>query len=103
MIKDIKNRVSEGNYRFTIHGLERCIERNISPNDIEHAILSGEIIEDYPEDKYGPSILILGRTEKGEILHIQCSVEPMWIIAAYNPTLRPNEWDNDFRRKIKKS
>jgi hypothetical protein len=59
--------------------------------EVRQAILAGEIIEDYPEDKYGHSCLICGRTEAGKILHIQCSVEPVWIITAYDPTLNVKE------------
>jgi hypothetical protein len=42
-------------------------------SDIREAINDGEIIEDYPDDKYGPSCLILGYTQAGRALHIQCS------------------------------
>ena len=102
MIEVIKEQVEAGNYRFTIHGFERCVERNISPNDIKYVILSGEFIEDYPKDKYGPSCLIYGVTEEGRILHVQCSIDPVWIITAYDPTLNPEEWERDFKRRIKK-
>jgi len=51
MIKDIMNRVEIGDYRFTIHAFEPFVERNISPEEIKEIILSGEIIENYPEDK----------------------------------------------------
>ena len=103
MIEKIKNQVEAGNYRFTIHGLERCVERNISPNEVKYAMLSGEVIEDYPEDKYGPSCLIYGVTKEGRILHVQCSIDPFWVITAYDPTLNPDEWEADFKRRIKKS
>ncbi|MEA3385041.1 MAG: DUF4258 domain-containing protein [Thermodesulfobacteriota bacterium] len=43
-----------------MHGFERCVERRISPNEVKYAILSGEVIEEYPEDKYGQSCLIYG-------------------------------------------
>jgi len=64
MIERIKKQVKAGNYRFTIHGFERCVERHISPKEVKHVILSGEIIEEYQEDKYGPSCLIYGIGEK---------------------------------------
>ena len=102
MIGRVKRQVEEGNYRFTIHGFERCVERNISPIDVKNAILSGEVIEDYPEDKYGPSCLIFGTTKDGSILHVQCSIDPVWIITAYDPTLNPDEWDASFKRRINK-
>ncbi|MGC8810740.1 MAG: DUF4258 domain-containing protein [bacterium] len=99
MLEEIKKRVVSGDYRFTIHAFERCVERNISPNEIKNVIISGEIIENYPEDKYGPSCLICGITESGKILHVQCSIEPVWIITVYDPTLKPEEWDENFRRR----
>ncbi|MBW1703199.1 MAG: DUF4258 domain-containing protein [Deltaproteobacteria bacterium] len=95
----IKQQVQAGNHRFTIHGFERCVERNISPREVKHAILSGEVIEDYPKDKYDPSCLIYGITQHGKILHVQCSIDPVWIITAYDPTLSSEEWSEDFKKR----
>jgi hypothetical protein len=77
-------------------------ERHISPIEVKHAILSGEVLEQYPEDKYRPSCLICGVTKEGRILHVHCSIDPVWIITAYDPTLNPDEWDPEFRRRIRK-
>jgi hypothetical protein len=101
MIKSIKAKVREEEYRFTIHGIERCVERGISPEEVKEVLLAGEIIETYPKDKYGPSCLIWGITRKGKILHVQCSIDPVWIITAYNPTLNPDEWKDNFKRRRK--
>ena len=48
----------------------------------------GEIVEDYPDDKYGPSCLIFGYTQAGKPLHIQCSYPSrtlVKIITIYEP------------------
>ena len=55
-INSIREAIKQGKYCFTIHAFERCIERNISPNEVKEAILNGDIIEYYPQDKYGPII-----------------------------------------------
>jgi len=99
VIEDIQKRVSAGDYRFTIHSFERCVERGISPKEVEEIIMNGEIIEDYPEDKYGPSCLIYGTTKEGKVLHTHCSIDPVWVITAYDPTLNPQEWDSDFKKR----
>ena len=99
MIERIKKQVKAGKYRFTVHGFERCVERHISPNEVKYAILLGEVIEKYSEDKYGSSCLIYGVSEEGKILHVQCSIDPVWIITAYDPTLNPDKWDKDFKRR----
>jgi hypothetical protein len=98
-IERIQKRFKTGNYRMTTHCFERCIERNISPQEIKEAVIAGEIIEEYPVDKYGPSCLICGNTEQDRILHVQVSVDPVWVITAYDPTLRPEKWDSSFKRR----
>jgi len=56
----------------------------------------GVVIEDYPDDKYGPSCLILGQTDEGRVLHIHVSYPPgVKIITVYVP--RFDDWDEDFR------
>jgi hypothetical protein len=60
---------------------------------IEEAIDRGEIIEDYPTDKYGPSCLIFGVTTAGRALHVQCTypTQPrVKIITVYEPD--PGLW-----------
>jgi hypothetical protein len=41
--------------------------------ELKEAIADGAIIERYPDDKYGPSCLIFGRTKVGRPIHVQCS------------------------------
>jgi len=103
VIERIKKQINSGNYRFTVHGFERCVERHISPSEVKDVILSREVVEDYPKDKYGPSCLIYGVTRGSRTLHVQCSVDPVWIITAYDPTLNPDEWNKNFKRRLKKS
>jgi len=75
-------------------------ERRIRSHEIAEAVANGEIIEDYREDKYGPSRLILGTTRSGQILHVQCS-EPrpeVIVVTCYKPD--PDEWiDHRHRRR----
>ena len=47
-------------YLLTAHASERAAERDIFSAEIEAAVIYGQVIEDYSNDKYGPSCLILG-------------------------------------------
>ena len=78
VLESIKKLIETDDYRLTIHALERCTERDISPNEVREVLLSGEIIENYPKDKYGPSCLICGLTKADRILHVQCSIYPIY-------------------------
>jgi hypothetical protein len=98
---DIQQQLQAGSFEFTRHAFKRAIERNISEQEIREIAENVEIIEDYPDDKYSPSSLLLGFTKGDRILHIQVSriqSETTKIITLYEPD--ENEWiDYRTRRK----
>ena len=74
------------------------IKRSIERAEIEEAVLSGEIIEEYPDDKYSPSCLIYGRSKAGRHLHVQLSPSPaVVVITAYEPD--ETEWVEYRKRR----
>jgi hypothetical protein len=73
MIDDIRAKFAVGLFEFSKHAVDQSILRNIAVHEIREAVEHAEIIEDYPDDKYGPSCLIFGYTQSGRPLHIQCS------------------------------
>ena len=94
----IQDKIRKGQYYWRQHAIERSIERQVAEEEVAEVILSGEIIEEYSEDKYGPSCLIFGRTRTGRPIHVQCSLPPsVWIITLYEPN--PGEWINFRKRK----
>ena len=98
-IEGIKDKISIGENRFSDHAVKRMIKRSIDRSGIEEAVLSGEIIEEYPDEKYSPSCLIYGRSKAGRHLHVQLSLPPtVVVITAYDPD--ETEWiDHRVRRK----
>ena len=98
-IEGLRVKIGGGKYRFSDHAVKRMIKRAIDRTEIEEAVLSGEIIEEYPDDKYSPSCLIYGRTKAGRNLHVQISLPPsVVVITAYEPD--ETEWiDYRVRRK----
>ena len=97
MIEQILAKIQAGQFEFSKHAVDRSILRVVSVQEMHEAIANGEIIEDYPDDKYGPSCLILGFTQAGRPLHIQCSYPSrplVKIITLYEPD--PAQWI-DFR------
>jgi hypothetical protein len=102
LIGGIQDRVSRRQYEFSKHAVDQSILRGISVPEIEQAILDSRavVIEDYPDDKYGPSCLVLGFTRVGRPLHIQCShpTRPVLkIITLYQPD--PEQWVDHRIRK----
>jgi hypothetical protein len=101
MIEEIRKKIAQSQFEFAQHATDQSILRRISVREVRDAIANGEVIEDYPEDKYGPSCLILGMTQAGRPLHIQCSYPSrplLKIITLYEPD--PRRWiDFKMRRR----
>ncbi len=100
LIDDIRAKVRAGNFEFSRHAVDQSIKRNISVGEVRSAIESGEIIEHYPDDKYGPSCLIWGMVPNGRSLHIQCSYPSrpvLKIVTLYEPD--PEKWIDLRTRK----
>lgn len=92
-IGEIRNKVASDNFEFSKHAVDQSIIRRISVLELREAIFNGEIIEDYPDDKYGTSCLIYGETTAGRAIHVQCSYPSrplVKIITVYEPD--PARW-----------
>ena len=90
MIEEILTKIIQKQFEFSQHAIDQSLIRHITVQEIREAIMTGEIIEDYPNDKYGPSCLILGFTLLDRPLHIQCSYpcRPLIkIITLYEPSM----------------
>ncbi len=93
MIDEIRTKIAVDEFEFSKHAVDQTIIRRVSVTEIREAIAKGEIIEDYPDDKYGPSCLIYGKTAGGRAIHVQCSYpsrQVMKIITVYEPD--PERW-----------
>jgi hypothetical protein len=85
-------------FLLTQHASDRAAQRVIRSDEIVETVVNGAVIEDYPDDKYGPSCLILGNTDAGRILHVQISYPPdVKVITVYVPA--PEAWEPDWKTR----
>lgn len=97
---EIRKQLFLGEFDFSRHAFKRAVERNISELETKEAGEKADIIEDYPDDKYSPSCLLLGFTKAGRPLHLQVSyadAEFVKIITAYEPD--ETEWTNNYSKR----
>jgi hypothetical protein len=104
MIEKIISCLKLERYLYSQHAREEMeVEElgEIKDNEVFEALLSGKIIEAYPEDKPYPSCLIYGKTSDERPLHIVCAyaedVNKAIIITVYQP--RSDQWIDFERRK----
>lgn len=85
---------------FRTHAIQRMFERRIGVDDVRHVLLTGEVVEDYPDDIPYPSHLILGWCGPRPI-HIvaadDAEAKETIVITAYQPD--PAQWEHGFKRR----
>jgi hypothetical protein len=101
LIDDIREKVTSNRLEFSKHAVDQSLQRHINVKEFREAMATAEIVEDYPDDKYGPSCLLLGWTVARRPVHIQCSYPSrplLKVITLYEPD--PELWI-DFRERRK--
>ncbi|MEJ2737456.1 MAG: DUF4258 domain-containing protein [Anaerolineae bacterium] len=94
----LKRAVDERQTKISLHAAEEALAEEITRREIEAAMLSAELLEDYPDWWLGPSCLIHGQTETGRDLHMVVSYSglPVTIITVYEP--HPPKWITPSKR-----
>lgn len=91
---DIVEAIRFNRVRITDHADEEARADRLSFDQIYFSVMSGEIIEDYPNDKPYPSCLVLGQTFGGDPVHSVWAYNPQnhWavLITVYRPD--PKRW-----------
>ena len=92
-LKQIQNKVSNNEYDLSEHAHTERQAEHITIEEIEKAILSGEIIENYSKDERGESVLI-GAKLINRGLHVVCGTRSgrILIVTVYEP--KPLKWIN---------
>lgn len=75
-------------YLFSEHADEEKTKDQLTVDEIEEAILSGEIIDERLDDPRGESRLIAGKTRSGRLIHIVIGIRfdiPV-IVTVYIPS-----------------
>lgn len=102
-IADLCEYYEQDRILISLHAQERMRQRGIKQRDVRHCIVTGEVIEQYPDDFPYPSCLIFGYSENGNVLHVVASDEGTMgrIITAYIPDTEKFEPDLKTRRERK--
>ena len=102
--QQILDLVKKGEILISDHGYDEIIEDRIMVKDIINSIEASELIEDYPDYKKGPCVLLLQYDNHNKPIHVVWGIPkarstPAVIITAYRPD--SDSWSNDYRRRVK--
>ena len=100
LAEQIRRKAADDLFELSRHAVTQGAARGIMVRELREALVRGEVIEDYPNDKYGPSCLVLGLTDRGRPLHVQCSHPSrpvLKIVTLYEPD--PELWIDHRQRR----
>ena len=96
----LRDLAAHGRIEWSKHTLARLILRNIPHSAVRETIITGGIIEDYPQDTPFPSCLVLAWVD-GAPYHVVVSLDEttdtVFVITAYEPSL--DQFQADFRTR----
>jgi len=84
---------------FRVHAIQRMFERNIAHDNVVQIVRTGEVIEEYSEDKPFPSFLLLGWVNERPLHVVAAKAEDgtLFVITVYEPD--PEQWDDHYRKR----
>lgn len=99
-IRFIQDHIRRRRVLWTYHVNMRLEGRFVPRESILGAVETLELVEAYPDDKYLPSYLVLGRAG-ADVLHLLVAVDVegdnVRIVTAYRPD--PGEWQDDLKHR----
>lgn len=100
----IRELVASGKYAFSNHAYEELAKDDILPSEILAGLGVAVVVEDYPDAKRGPSVLVLSRGHDGTPLHAVWGVhssdaDKAILITTYKPN--PTLWTPDFLKRLR--
>lgn len=101
--KTIQKHIKAGDYLFSDHADDEKTKDKLTVEEIEQAIVSGEMIEERPDDPRGESRLVAGKTQTGKILHVVIGTrfnKPV-IVTVYLPSV--GKWSRGIIRRRQQS
>lgn len=96
----VREAIIAGKWWVSDHTIKRCDLREIDLEKLVFSIVSGEILEDYPDDSRGHSCLILSYID-GRPVHTVCgkNEDAIIFITAYWP--EESQWIDERTRRVR--
>ena len=94
----IRQCASEQTYCYSRHGDQERQNDNLLISEVQQALISGRILEQYEDTGRGESCLVAGFTDDGKPVHVVCGRmgQKLVVITVYIPS--PPKFKNPFER-----
>ena len=97
----IRQQAARGEYELSLHADDERLADALTIAELEEALRSAELLEDYPNDPRGHSCLVLGYVKQRPV-HVVCGLTKQGrviVITVYRPA--PPKWRDERTRQGK--
>jgi hypothetical protein len=100
----VQELLKRGEYLVSRHGYRELAADDILLDEVPTGIRSAVVVEDYPDSRKEPSVLVLQRDRSGLPIHVMWGVPkidgtPAVLVTACRPA--SERWSADFMKRIK--
>ncbi len=104
ILKRVQTLVKRGEFRVSLHGSRELDADAISLSDVLAEIGNASLVEEYPEGRKEPSVLVLQYDADRKPVHVMWGIPkatdtPAILVTAYRPA--PERWSVDFLKRSK--
>jgi Domain of unknown function (DUF4258) len=97
--------IGRGEYRVSQHGFRELVADDILAKDVLESVGAAVVIEDYPDTRKEPSVLVLQHDREGRPIHVMWGIPkvegtPAVLVTAYRPA--PDRWSDDYLKRKKR-
>jgi hypothetical protein len=101
-LETVKALVDGGQVLVSAHGYDELAADNIFFRDVLAGLAGAILVEDCPEARKGPSVLVLQRDGDNRPIHVVWGIPkdatgPAVLVTAYRPD--PRRWSDDFMER----
>lgn len=101
-LRRVQALVLSGDFRVSRHGFRELAAGGIFVEEVLAGIQTAIAIEDYPDSRKEPSVLVLQYDRNGRPVHVMWGIPkdtgtPAILVTAYRPA--PERWSTDFMRR----
>ena len=94
-IAALRKAVSENRYIITTHAKQRMGQRKVSDQDMKRVVMTGDVIEQYPDAVPLPKVLFMALV-RHEPLYVSCAFDGTYVhivtVHWYDPAVWSDPW-----------
>lgn len=104
ILRRVQTLIRAGDYIVSRHGFRELAADDIFVADALLGVETAFVVEEYPDSRKEPSVLILHNDRHGRPVHVMWGIprstgRPAILVTAYRP--KPERWSEDFKRRIR--